>query len=113
MGRMEEPDEVDHTFYIDEKQEVTVTWGAWCDHKELPLGMYQDEVEAFIVNDLVKSGRVIYGSEHQNKPNGCPYLNGEPMAFSMRGWGRVMATARNVAEKTNKYSYCNFAWYRD
>ena len=94
-----------------DQKKYIITWGPWLDHQLLPCGLTDKNlVESLIIRNLVNSERTISGMDHQNKPDGCPYINGDPMAYSLRGWGRIMADARNIVECTNKYEYSNFAW---
>jgi len=86
-----------------------VTWGDWCNY-DFPTREEWEEAEELVIQELVKSGKIITGFMYQDSKGHCPYIDGKPLSMSYRGWGRLMATARNRAENTDKYDYCDFAW---
>jgi hypothetical protein len=87
----------------------TVTWGDWRNY-DFPTKEEHAEAEELVIQDLVKSGKIITGFMYQDSKGNCPYIDGKPLSLSYRGWGRIMAEARNRAENTDKYDYCDFAW---
>jgi hypothetical protein len=89
---------------------MKVTWGLWIDNNGRRV---TDEEEQAIIDSIVENKFKIYGPEHQSLDKGCPYINGGPCAYSFRGWGRIMAKAWNIIENTDKYTYTDFAWYRN
>ena len=87
---------------------MKVEWGKWVDDNvDAEYGI--DEENA-IIDNIVKTKRKFGGMYHQGAVDGCPYVNGKPIMYSFREWGRIMATAWNIIENTSEYKYTDFAW---
>jgi hypothetical protein len=62
-----------------------------------------------IVKQLVKHNYIFCGDTHQSQMFKCvPLFRDGYIEVSMRVWGAIMADARNIKEKTDKYTYLDF-----
>lgn len=69
------------------------------------------EAEDAIIEDIRAHGYVFSGQDHQNAKTGCPmFEDGTVRTYSLRGWGRVMATAWNLLDSNGEPDYMEFYW---
>lgn len=67
------------------------------------------EAEDAIIEDIKKNGYIFSGWDHQNAETGCPmFEDGTVRTYSLRGWGRVMATAWNLRDENGEPDYMKF-----
>lgn len=70
---------------------------------------FDDKHRREIVRQLVKHKYVFCGDTHQSQDHFCtPLFKDGYIEVSMRVWGSIMAEARNIVEKTDKYTYLDF-----
>ncbi len=86
-----------------------IKWVSWEEAEEYPdvdASSY-DLHEAILVNTLIEKGYIMSGATHQGI--GVPiFSDGTKLAYSMRSWGSIMASVRNIVEKTDHYDYMSF-----
>lgn len=70
---------------------------------------YDAEHENAIITELVNNDYIICGDTHQSERYNCiPVFEDGYILLSMRAWGGLMATARNIIEGEDKYTYLDF-----
>ena len=80
-----------------------VPWQGGTEENETP------EAEEAIIEDIRANGYVFSGWDHQSASTGCPmFEDGRIRTYSLRGWGRVMATAWNLKDAKGDPDYIEF-----
>lgn len=70
---------------------------------------YDAEHENAIITELVNNNYIICGDTHQSEKHNCiPVFDDGYIFVSMRTWGGLMATARNIIEGEDIYTYIDF-----
>ena len=83
-----------------------VDWIPWEGTKEENLSQ---EAEQAIIDSIRKNGYCFGGAYHQSGKKGAPlFSDGKTRTYSLRGWGRVMATAWDVCDESGEPDYMAF-----